>query len=124
MVTFASLNLLMLNIYTNITYSGAIAIRGGRFSEASVSILVGSVECNGSESGLLECAHVIGSDVAVTQCDPRESAAVACHGESKIKNIISVVKVTCCYLYNHILLKCLPFNHAFTITLCDIHNKP
>ena len=43
-----------------------------------MSILVGSVECNGSESGLLECAHVTGSDEAVTQCDPRESAAVAC----------------------------------------------
>ena len=46
-----------------------------------MSILVGSVECNGSESGLLECAHVTGSDVAVTQCDLRESAAVACQGE-------------------------------------------
>ena len=61
--------------------SGAIAISGGRFSEASVSILVGSVECSGSESGLLECAHVTGSDEAVTQCDPSESAAVACQGE-------------------------------------------
>ena len=98
----------MLNIYTNIIYSGAIAISGGRFSEASVSILVGSVECNGSESGLLECAHVTGSDEAVTQCDPRESAAVACQGESKIKNVISVVKVTCCYLCNYILLKYVP----------------
>ena len=46
-----------------------------------MSILVGSVECNGSESGLLECAHVSGSDVAVTQCDPSESAAVTCQGE-------------------------------------------
>ena len=46
-----------------------------------MSILVGSVECNGSESGLQECAHVTGSDEAVTQCDPRESAAVACQGE-------------------------------------------
>ena len=61
--------------------SGAISIRGGRFSDTSVSILVGSVECNGSESGLLECAHVTGSDEAVTQCDYRESAAVACQGE-------------------------------------------
>ena len=46
-----------------------------------MSILVGSVECNGSESGLLECAHVTGNDEAVTQCDLRESAAVACQGE-------------------------------------------
>ena len=46
-----------------------------------MSILVGSVECNGSESGLLECAHVTGSDETVTQCDPSESAAVACQGE-------------------------------------------
>ena len=42
---------------------------------------MGSVECNGSESGLLECAHVTGSDEAVTQCDPSESAAVTCQGE-------------------------------------------
>ena len=46
-----------------------------------MSILVGSVECNGSESGLLECARVTGNDVEVTQCDPSESAAVACQGE-------------------------------------------
>ena len=46
-----------------------------------MSILVGSVECNGSESGLLECAHVTGSDEAVTQCDPSESAAIACFGK-------------------------------------------
>ena len=46
-----------------------------------MSVLVGGVECNGSESGLLECAHVTGSDEAVTQCDLRESAAVACQGE-------------------------------------------
>ena len=80
-------------------YSGAIAISGGRFSEASVSILVGSVECNGSESGLLECVHVTGSDEAVTQCDPSESAAVACQSKSetvmlyKNMNVISLAKV-------------------------------
>ena len=44
-------------------------------------ILVGRLECNGSESGLLECAHVTGSDEAVTQCDPSESSAIACLGK-------------------------------------------
>ena len=78
-IIFIVLVLLAFNLCNQ--YSGAIAISGGRFSEASVSILVGSVECNGSESGLLECAHVTGSDEAVTQCDPRESAAVACQGK-------------------------------------------
>ena len=53
-----------------------------------MSILVGSIECNGSESGLLECAHVTGSDEAVTQCDLRESAAVACQGEFGNSNAI------------------------------------
>ena len=61
--------------------SGAIAIGGGQFSNETVSILAGSVECNGTESGLLECSHVTGSDEAVTQCDPRESAAVTCQGK-------------------------------------------
>ena len=65
---------------------GAIAISGGRFSEASVSILVGSVECNGSESGLLECAHVTSRNEAVIQCDPGESAAVTCQGEFEVFN--------------------------------------
>ena len=46
-----------------------------------MSILVGSVECNGSESGLLECTHVTGSDETVMQCDDRESAAIACLGK-------------------------------------------
>ena len=42
---------------------------------------MGRVECNGSEIGLLECSHVTRSDEEVTQCDPRESAAVACQGK-------------------------------------------
>ena len=46
-----------------------------------MSILVGSVKCNGSENGLLDCVHVTGNDEAVTQCDPRESAAVSCQSK-------------------------------------------
>ena len=44
-------------------------------------MLIGGVECAGNETGLLECPHVAGSHEAVTDCDPREVAAVACQGK-------------------------------------------
>ena len=72
-----------------------------------MSILVGSVECNGSESGLLECAHVTGSDEAVTQCDLRESAAVACQGKE-----MTHVKAHYFRLYN---FYCFLIDHYFNI---------
>ena len=45
-----------------------------------MSVLIGNVECSGDENGLLECPYVTGSDEAVSQCDPRENAAVTCQG--------------------------------------------
>ena len=60
--------------------AGAIAITGGRFSNASVSVLVGRVECLGNETSLLECSYVTDSNEDVSQCDPIQVAAVTCHG--------------------------------------------
>ena len=61
-------------------FSGAIAITGGQFSDPSLSVVIGSVECSGSESGLLNCSYVTDSDERVSECDPGETAAVTCQG--------------------------------------------
>ena len=61
-------------------FSGAIAVTGGLFSNASVPVVIGNVECSGSESGLLNCSHVTDSDDAVSECDPEGIAAVTCQG--------------------------------------------
>ena len=61
--------------------AGAIPIDGGLFSDASVPVLIGNVDCSGNESNLLECSHITENDEVVSQCDPREKAAVACQGK-------------------------------------------
>ena len=62
-------------------HTGAIAIDGGVFVDDSVLALIGSVDCNGNENNLLECLHLTEGDKIVSQCDPREKAAVACQGK-------------------------------------------
>ena len=60
--------------------SGAIAVTGGLFSNASVPIVIGNVECGGSESYLFNCSYVTDSDDVVSGCDPEGIAAVTCQG--------------------------------------------
>ena len=60
--------------------SGAIAVTGGLFSNASVPIVIGNVECSGNESGLFNCSYVTDSDDTVSDCDPEGIAAVTCQG--------------------------------------------
>ena len=60
--------------------TGAITITGGQFSNDSVPVLVGRVECSGDENKLLDCAHVTESHEEVFDCDPREVAAMSCQG--------------------------------------------
>ena len=64
------------------TVIGAIPIIGGPFSNSSVSVVIGSVGCNGDESGLLNCSYVTDSHETVSGCDPSETAAVTCQGKN------------------------------------------
>lgn len=61
--------------------AGAIAIRGGLFSDASLPVLIGNVNCFGEESGLLTCSHLTDHDEVVSQCDPNENGVVRCQGK-------------------------------------------
>ena len=45
-----------------------------------MSVVIGSVECNGDESDLLNCSYVTDSHETVSGCDPSETAAVTCQG--------------------------------------------
>ena len=60
--------------------TGAIAITGGLFSDSSLSVVIGSVECIGEENELLKCSYVTDSHETVIGCDPSETAAVTCQG--------------------------------------------
>ena len=71
---------LTLHLKLLFNFTGAIAITGGQFSNASVPVVIGRVECVGNETGILRCLHVGDTDDAVTQCDPNEIAAVKCQG--------------------------------------------
>ena len=73
--------MLLTNNVSVITLSGAIAIGGGQFSEGTLPVVVGSMECIGSENELLECSHVSGDNEAATGCDFRGIAAAKCQGE-------------------------------------------
>ena len=61
---------------------GAIAISGGLFSNNSLSVVIRRIDCNGIESGVLECPNVTNDDDE-RQCDPSETAAISCQGKEK-----------------------------------------
>lgn len=88
--SFFQLPLFMHNVYIQsnihshticLFFAGAIAIRGGLFSDASVPVLIGSVNCSGEEDGLFTCSHLTGRDEVVSQCDPNENGVVRCQGK-------------------------------------------
>ena len=62
---------------------GAIAITGGLYSNDSVSVVIGQVQCVGNESGLMNCSHLTEHHNEVSSCDPSQVAAVSCQGELK-----------------------------------------
>ena len=64
----------------SIKIKGAIPITGGHFSNSSVSVLIGGVDCKGNETHILECSHVTQDHESVIQCDPNEIAGVICQG--------------------------------------------
>ena len=72
---------MLLVLVTMFFPTGAIPIDGGLFSDDSIPELIGSVDCRGNESNLLECSHANESDEVVSQCDSREQAAVTCQGK-------------------------------------------
>ena len=60
--------------------SGAIAVTGGLFSNASVPVVIDSIECSGSEIALLNCTYETDINETVRECDPEGIAAVTCQG--------------------------------------------
>ena len=45
-----------------------------------MTVVIGSVECAGNESHILECSHLTNSHEEVINCDSSEVAGVACQG--------------------------------------------
>ena len=64
-------------------------------------VLVGSVECAGSENKLLDCSYVSGDNEAVTGCDSRQIAAVQCQGKENTSGMFdcSVCEKECFRLF-------------------------
>lgn len=61
--------------------AGAIAITGGLFSNNSIPVVIGRLDCNGTES-IMECFSGSDTNQEATQCDPSETAAISCQGTS------------------------------------------
>ena len=57
--------------------AGAVAVTTSKFSDASVPVLLTSVDCIGSEFSLLDCPFSSESQLA---CGSMEDAAVVCQG--------------------------------------------
>ena len=81
---------------------GAIFTTGGIFSDATVSVVIGRVECSGNESEVLQCSHVSINHEAVTDCDPNQVGGIICQGMC-----IPIVNINP-YLLSH--SKILPLN--------------
>ena len=79
-------------------FTGAIAITGGQFSNDSLSVVVGQVECVGNETSLVECAHENEKNHQdVKNCDQNEIAGVTCQGSVTKQRILESLM----YLFVH-----------------------
>lgn len=58
--------------------AGSIALTDSVFSEERAILLLYDVNCNGSESSLLNCEH---NSLSQTNCGPLEDAGVVCQGK-------------------------------------------
>ena len=57
--------------------SDAIPVRGALFGRSSGDILLDELQCNGTESSLLDCER---NDFYTNDCDHSEDAGVRCQG--------------------------------------------
>ena len=88
------------NVLVFLTTLGAIAVTGGLFSNASVPVVIDSIECTGSERALLNCSYVTDSNETVRECDPEEIAAVTCQGKFCVHLLCSeLIPLSMCVLY-------------------------
>ncbi len=62
---------------------GSIALTDSIFSEERAVLLLRDVNCNGSESSLLDCEH---NTLSQTNCGPLEDAGVVCQGTYAASN--------------------------------------
>ena len=61
-------------------FTGALALDGGKFSDANTPVLISGIECIGNESSLLQCEHSTDSQ---TVCGSLEQATAVCQGMEK-----------------------------------------
>ena len=73
---------------------GSIALTNSIFSEERAVLLLRDVNCNGSESSLLNCEH---NSRLQTNCGPLEDAGVVCQGKYTISVIIFIMH----FIYYH-----------------------
>ena len=63
-------------------FKGVIPHHSSYFSNASAPILLDNVNCNGSETNLLQCAH---NGLGIHNCDSSQTAGISCDGEYYFK---------------------------------------
>ena len=60
--------------------TGAVPTGGGLFSGESMSVVIGSVNCFGNETDILQCSYLTDGLEEVSSCDPSQVAGVVCQG--------------------------------------------
>ena len=83
-------------------------------------MLIGNVQCTGSEGSILDCSHATDQSVSVVQCDPRESAALSCQGKTIINPLLYLCMDTAHVQYHLLPSPCyhVPICSGRNIALC------
>ena len=78
------------NLINILVITGAIAVTTGSFSETSLPHALSNVNCQGSETNLLQCLYSTPDG-----CGPTEVAAVACQGRVQMCVYNVATKIFC-----------------------------
>ena len=63
----------------DISTSGSTAFRNAAFGEGTGAVFLEGLECDGTESSLLECP--MDTQLGLSQCDHSEDSGIRCYGK-------------------------------------------
>ena len=77
--------------------TGAVPTGGGLFDGESISVVIGSVNCFGNETDILQCSYLTDGFEEVSSCDPSQVAGVVCQGVPFVCTYVSTPPLSFCF---------------------------
>ena len=74
---------------TSLLHVGSQAFRNAEFGEGTGPIFLEGLECNGTETSLLDCTMDV--ELGLTVCDHSEDAGIRCYGEQDLHLYIHIM---------------------------------